>query len=85
MGYSLRKTMQSIIEKQLLQWKEELAKHIETKNQAEKVLADETRAILILEGGIQAKEILLKKIESSNQQLGTVELDQQLEKAPSKK
>ena len=30
--------MKAIIEKQLVQWKEELAKHIQTKNQAQKVL-----------------------------------------------
>ena len=30
--------MKPIIEKQLVQWKEELAKHVETRNQAQKVL-----------------------------------------------
>ena len=30
--------MKAIIEKQLVQWKEELAKHVETRNQAQKVL-----------------------------------------------
>ena len=42
--------------------------------------------ILMIEGGIQfAKELLLKKSESSDQPTGIVELDQQSEKAPSKK
>ena len=66
--------MKTIIEKQILEWKEELAKQVKTKDQAEKVLmeankvADEAnRAILMIEGGLQAKEILLKKIESSTQ------------------
>jgi len=77
--------MKAIIEKQLVQWKEELAKQIKTKEQAEKVLMESNRTILMIEGGIQAKEMLLKKIESSNQPTGTVELGPQSEKAPSKK
>ena len=77
--------MKGIIEKQLVQWKEELAKHVETRNQAQKVLEDETKTILLIEGGIQAKEMLLKKIESSDQPTGIVELNQESGKAPSKK
>ncbi len=77
--------MKAIIEKQLVQWKEELAKHVETRNQAQKVLEEETKTILLIEGGIQAKEMLLKKIESSDQPTGIVELNQQSGKAPSKK
>ena len=77
--------MKAIIEKQLVQWKEELAKHVETRNQAQKVLEEETKTILMIEGGIQAQEMLLKKIESADQPTGTVELDQESEKAPSKK
>ena len=77
--------MKGIIEKQLLQWKEELAKHVETRNQAQKVLEEETKTILLIEGGIQAKEMLLKKIESSSQPTGIVELNQESGKAPSKK
>ena len=77
--------MNSIIEKQILEWKEELAKQIQRRDQANKVVDDANRAILMIEGGIQAKEMLLKKIESSNQPSGTVELNQESEKAPSKK
>ena len=77
--------MKAIIEKQLVQWKEELAKQMKTKEQAEKVLMEANRTILMIEGGIQAKEMLLKKIESSDQPTGIVELGQQSEKAPSKK
>jgi len=77
--------MKAIIEKQLVQWKEELAKQVKTKEQAEKVLMDTNRAILMIEGGIQAKEMLLKKIESSDQPTGIVELNQESGKAPSKK
>ena len=77
--------MKSIIEKQILEWKEELAKQVQTKNQAEKVLTDTNQKILMIEGGIQAQEMLLRKIESSSQQSDKVEPDQQSEKAPSKK
>jgi hypothetical protein len=77
--------MKGIIEKQLIQWKEELAKHVKTRDQAQKVLEEETKTILLIEGGIQAKEMLLKKIEQESQPTGTVELGPQSEKAPSKK
>lgn len=77
--------MNSIIEKQILEWKEELAKQIQKRDQANKVADEANRAILMIEGGIQAKEMLKKKIESSNQQSDTVELDQESRKAPSKK
>ena len=76
--------MKAIIEKQLLQWKEELAKHVQTRNQAQRVLEEESRTILLIEGGIQAKEMLLKKIESESQVSGTVELGQPIKRKPSK-
>ena len=76
--------MKGIIEKQLVQWKEELAKHIQTRDQAQKVLEEETKTILLIEGGIQAKEVLLKKIEQESQPTGTVELNQQSKQKPSK-
>ena len=60
--------MKNIIEKQILEWKEELAKQVQTKNQAEKVLAETNRTILMIEGGIQAKEMLLKKIDTQSQE-----------------
>ncbi len=58
--------MKPIIEKQLLQWKEELAKHVKNKDQAQRVLEEETKTILMIEGGIQAKEMLLKNHVSKN-------------------
>jgi len=76
--------MKSIIEKQILEWKEELAKQVKTKDQAEKVLMEANKAILMIEGGIQAKEMLLKKIESESQVSGTVELGQPIKRKPSK-
>ena len=77
--------MKSIIEKQILEWKEELKTHKERLTQAEQVVEQETKLIAMIEGGIQAQEMLLKKIESSDQPTGTVELGPQSEKAPSKK
>ena len=77
--------MQTITQKQILEWKEELKAHKERLQQAEQVVEQETRFISMIEGGIQAQEMLLKKIESSDQPTGTVELDQESEKAPSKK
>ena len=76
--------MKSIIEKQLVQWKEELAKQVKTKDQAEKVLMEANKAILMIEGGIQAKEMLLKKIEQECQPTGTVELTQESKPKSSK-
>ena len=77
--------MKSIIEKQILEWKEELKTHKERLTQAEQVVEQETKLIAMIEGGIQAQEMLLKKIESSTQPIGTVELGQGSGKAPSKK
>ena len=77
--------MKTIIEKQILEWKEELKAHKERLEQAKNVVESETRFIAMIEGGIQAQEMLLKKIESEDQPTGIVELGQQSEKAPSKK
>ena len=76
--------MKSIIEKQILEWKEELAKQVKTKDQAEKVLMEANKAILMIEGGIQAKEMLLRKIEQELQPTGTVELTQESKPKSSK-
>ena len=76
--------MKAIIEKQLVQWKEELAKHVQTRNQAQRVLEEETKTILLIEGGIQAKEMFLKKIEQEYQPTGIVELNQQPKQKPRK-
>jgi Ni,Fe-hydrogenase I small subunit len=76
--------MKSLIEKQILEWKEELAKQVKTKDQAEKVLMEANKAILMIEGGIQAKEMLLKKIEQESLPTGTVELGQESKPKSSK-
>ena len=77
--------MKAIIEKQILEWKEELKAHKERLAQAEQVVEQENKFISMIEGGIQAQEMLLKKIESADQPTDTVELNQGSEKAPSKK
>ena len=77
--------MKSIIEKQLVQWKEELAKQVKTRDHARKVFEEAINNINALQGGIQFGELLLKKNESLNQPTGIVELGQQSKKAPSKK
>jgi len=83
LGYSLEKNMKTIIEKQILEWREELAKQIKTRDQANQVLEESKKAILMIEGGIQAKEMLLKKIEQESQPTGTVELKPQAKQAQS--
>ena len=76
--------MKTIIEKQLIEWREELAKQKQKQAQAKKVLEEANQAILMLEGGVQAKELLVKKIEQESQPTGTVELGQQSKPKPSK-
>ena len=76
--------MKTIIEKQLIEWREELASQKQKQGQARKVLEEVNQAILMLEGGVQAKELLLKKIEQDSQPTGTVELNQQSKPKPSK-
>ena len=76
--------MKTIIEKQILEWKEELKAHKERLEQAKNVVESETRFIAMIEGGIQAKEMLLKKIEQESQPTGIVELNQQPKQKPRK-
>ena len=60
--------MKNITEKQILEWKEELTRQKTTKEQAEKVLEQTTKAIDMIEGGIQAQEMLLKKMNEQESQ-----------------
>ena len=60
--------MKTIIEKQILEWKEELTRQKTTKEQAEKVLEQTTKTIDMIEGGIQAQEMLLKKMNEQESQ-----------------
>ena len=76
--------MKNLIEKQLLEWREELASQKQKQAQARKGLEEVNQAILMLEGGVQAKESLLKKIEQECQLTGTVELGKPQGKMSSK-
>ena len=76
--------MKTIIEKQLIEWREELANQKQKQAQARKVLEEANQAILMIEGGVQAKESLLRKIEQESQPSGTVELGQELKPKSSK-
>ena len=76
--------MKNIIEKQLIEWREELANQKQKQAQARKVLEETNQAILMLEGGVQAKELLLKKIEQESQPTGIVELGKPQGKMSSK-
>lgn len=62
--------MKQITEKQIVEWKAELNVQKQKKLEAEKILDEITRTILMIEGGIQFGEIVLKKtsqvIPSSN-------------------
>ena len=60
--------MKTIIEKQILEWKEELTRQKTTKEQAEKVLEQTVKTIDMIEGGIQAQEMLLKKMNEQESQ-----------------
>jgi hypothetical protein len=77
--------MSAITEKQILEWKEELDKQVKTRDHAKKVFDECVSNINALRGGIQFGELLLKKNESSDQPTDIAELNQQSEKAPSKK
>ncbi len=77
--------MQALTEKQILEWKEELAKQIKTRDHAKKVFDEAAININVLEGGIQFGEMLLKKNESIDQQSDKVEPSPQSKTAPSQK
>ena len=77
--------MQDITEKQIAEWKEELVRQVQTRDAAQKELDAANININALQGGVQFGVLLLKKNESSSQQSGTVDLNQQSRKAPSKK
>ena len=76
--------MKNLAEKQLLEWREELGKQRLKQSQARKVLEETNQSILLLEGGVQAVEVLLKKIEQESQPTGIVELNQESKPKPSK-
>ena len=76
--------MKEQTQKQIVEWKAELNVQKQKKLEAEKILDEITRTILMIEGGIQFGELLLKKNVSSNQPTGTVELGKSQGKMSSK-
>ena len=76
--------MKNHIEKQKLEWQQELNKQLEIKKNAEKVLEDTVKTILRIDGGLVAMEKLLKNIELTNQPLNTMELNQESKPNPLK-
>ena len=76
--------MKEITQKQIIEWQAELDVQKQKKLQAEQVLDETNRTILMIEGGIQFAQIALKKSESTNQPSGTVELGQPQGKMSSK-
>ena len=76
--------MQSITEKQILEWQEELKVHKERLEQAKLVVVQETKVISMIEGGIQFGELMVKKIEQESQQTNTKASNQEQEKMSSK-
>ena len=77
--------MKSLIEKQILEWKEELDKQTKTRDHAQKVLDEANANIKALSGGIQFGELVLKKNESLNQRSDKEGLNPESEVKPSKK
>tara|TARA_Y100001938_G_C7870605_1_gene320098 strand:- start:200 stop:430 length:231 start_codon:yes stop_codon:yes gene_type:complete len=73
--------MDSVTQKQILEWKEELTKHKERLEQAEAVVKQETELISMIQGGIQFGENLLKKNELENSSSNIVEQDKESETA----
>ena len=76
--------MKEITQKQIVEWQAELDVQKQKKLQAEQVLDETNRTILMIEGGIQFAQIALKKSELANQPSGTVELGQPQGKMASK-
>ena len=76
--------MKEQTQKQIVEWKAELNVQKQKKLEAEKILDEITRTILMIEGGIQFGEIALRKSESANQPSGTVELGKPQGKMSSK-
>ena len=55
--------MKELIEKQILEWEKELVKQKQTKENAEAVLAEATKNIMMIEGGIQFGQTQIKNFE----------------------
>ena len=77
--------MQEITQKQVAEWKEELVRQVQTRDNAQKELDSANLNINALQGGIQFGELLLKKNESLSQQSNIMGQDPPAKKGASKK
>ena len=77
--------MKATTAKQITQWREELKTHREKLEQAQLVVAQETKLIAMIEGGIQFGESLLKQSVEEHLKSDKVEQDLQSNTTPSKK
>ncbi len=77
--------MDAITAKQITQWREELKTHREKLEQAQLVVAQETKLIAMIEGGIQFGETLLKQTVEEHLKSSKVEQDPQSKTVPTKK
>ena len=69
--------MKEQIEKQLFEWEKELVKQKQTKEQAEAVLAETNKNILMIEGGLQFGQTQLKNFEEQGAITGTVNIGEE--------
>ena len=77
--------MQEITQKQIAEWKEELVRQVQTRDNAQKELDAANININALQGGVQFGELLLKKNESLSQQSNITVQDPRVKKDTSKK
>ena len=66
--------MKEQIEKLILEWEKELVKQKQTKEQAEAVLAETTKNIMMIEGGLQFGQTQLKIFEEQRSVTGVINL-----------
>ena len=69
--------MKDLIEKQLLEWEKELVKQKQTKEHAEAVLAEATKNIMMIEGGIQFGQTQIKNFEQQGSVTSNINLGEQ--------
>ena len=69
--------MKELIEKQILEWEKELVKQKQTKENAESVLAEATKNIMMIEGGIQFGQTQLRNFEQQGSVTSNINLGEQ--------
>jgi hypothetical protein len=69
--------MKELIEKQILEWEKELVKQKQTKENAESVLAEATKNIMMIEGGLQFGQTQLRNFEQQGSVTSNINLGEQ--------